>query len=676
MTRGDDLYRLPDPTDRSRRLRKESVVLPLLLFLFLAGAVAQWCAGRLGFHPALGAPFLWPPKVDPRFLLVGAAGAALLAVTALLVPAKRRVAIVLAPLAFGLFGLSRGPLYAPWALIPWMLRLRRLEAAQGLLATARLLLGIDLGVSLAVFLLLRLRLAAAIDQRADTHGSARWADEKDLQRTGLPVPEAPGELAPGQGIFLGLWAPPSGRPPVSLVSRDDDTHALVLAPTRSGKGVGIVVPNLLLYEGPVFVLDIKRENWRLTAGYRASCLGQTPICIDPGSPDSAQYNPLFEVRRGPLEVRDAQNIADMLVDPDGNRQRDHWDRTSAHLLVALILHVLYAEDEKTLSRCAELLTRPGVTLETTLRQIVRTKHLGDRPHPLVAQAAQSVLNKSDNERSGVVSTALSFLSIYSDPLIARITARSDFRIDDLVESKPPLSLYLAVPPSDLTRARPLIRLLLNQFARRLTETLPAAPRPRLLMLLDEFPALGYLPFFEHALAFLAGYGIRVLLITQDLSQLRSAYGTNESIVSNCAHRVCFTPNRPETAEYLSRLLGQTTVHATRVAETSAAGPRSSSETRSPSDSQRPLLTSDEVLRFPPDDGILFAPASRPIRIRKLRYYEVKILAERARLTPPPLQPACSREPRHDWSDCRAELPAAEAQPPSFERLRRVERERS
>jgi len=675
MSTGGDLYRLPDPSDPTRRLRKESVVLPVLLFVFLAGAVATWLASRLRFHPGLGAPFYRAPAIDPRIFLVAAVGCGLLAAVALVRPGKRRVAIVLAPLTLCLVGLARGPLYPPWALVSWVLRFRGLESLRPLFATAKLLLELSAGSCFVLFAVLWLRLAALLRQRPDTHGSARWADEEDLRRTGLAVPTSPAELPPGPGIFLGLWAPDPKRPPVSLASRGDDTHAFIMAPTRSGKGVGVVVPNLLLYDGPVFVLDIKRENWQLTAGYRASQLGQTCLCIDPGSPESTQYNPLFEVRRGPLEVRDAQNVADMLVDPDGNRQRDHWDRTSAHLLVALILHVLYAEEKKTLSRCAELLTRPGVPLETTLRQIIRTKHLGDQPHPLVAQAAQSVLNKSDNERSGVVSTALSFLSIYDDPLIARITARSDFKIDDLAGRNPPLSLYLAVPPSDLTRARPLIRLLLNQFARRLTETLPAQSRPRLLMLLDEFPALGYLPFFEHALAFLAGYGIRVLIITQDLSQLRSAYGPNESIVSNCAHRVCFTPNRPETAEYVSRLLGQTTVHATRVAETSASGPRSSSETRSPADSQRPLLTPDEVLRFPQEEGILFAPASRPFRIRKLRYYEIQALALRTRIAPPALQPKSLPESPHDWTGCRAELPTGEDDAPSLRRLRRLERDR-
>src|SRR6202008_3099043 len=181
--------------------------------------------------------------------------------------------------------------------------------------------------------------------------------------------------------------------------------------------------------------DIKGENWQLTAGHRA----RFSHCrlFDPTHPRSARFNPLLEVRRGEHEVRDVQNIADILVDPEGAlERRNHWEKTSHSLLVGAILHILYAEEEKTLARVATFLSDPQRPFTATLRRMMTTNHLGtkDAPkvHLVVASAAREVLNKSENERSGVLSTAMSFLGLYRDPTVAEVTARFDWRIADIV----------------------------------------------------------------------------------------------------------------------------------------------------------------------------------------------------------------------------------------------------
>ena len=261
-----------------------------------------------------------------------------------------------------------------------------------------------------------------------------------------------------------------------------------IAPTRSGKGVGLVIPSLLTWPGSAIVHDIKGENWDITAGFR-STFSRT-LRFDPTSLDSAAYNPLLEVRRGINEVRDVQNIADILVDPEGSlEKRNHWEKTSHALLVGAILHVLYAGGDKSLAGVAAFLSNPDETIENTLYAMMDTPHLGEAgPHPVVASAARELLNKSDNERSGVLSTAMSFLGLYRDPVIAKVTSHSDWRIADLVEG-PPASLYLVVPPSDISRTKTLIRLILNQIGRRLTEEFdPKTKRQRVLLILDEFPA--------------------------------------------------------------------------------------------------------------------------------------------------------------------------------------------
>jgi len=212
-------------------------------------------------------------------------------------------------------------------------------------------------------------------------------------------------------------------------------------------------------------------------------------------------------------VRDVQNVADILVDPEGAlERRNHWEKTSHSLLVGAILHVLYAEADKTLAGVANFLSDPRRPIATTLRAMMTTLHLGDRPHPVVASAARELLNKSENERSGVLSTAMSFLGLYRDPVVAKVTRRCDWRIADLVDCEQPATLYLVVPPSDISRTKPLVRLVLNQIGRRLTEELETRNRRyRLLLMLDEFPALGRLDFFETALAFMAGYGLKSFL---------------------------------------------------------------------------------------------------------------------------------------------------------------------
>ena len=236
-----------------------------------------------------------------------------------------------------------------------------------------------------------------------------------------------------------------------------------------------------------------------------------------------------------------QNIADVLVDPEGAlERRNHWEKTSHSLLVGAILHVLYAEKDKTLAGVANFLSDPKRPIEATLKAMMTTPHLGEAGvHPVVASAARELLNKSENERSGVLSTAMSFLGLYRDPVVAKVTSRCDWRIRDLVEGDHPATLYLVVPPSDISRTKPLIRLILNQIGRRLTEELNSKPRKhRLCSMLDEFPALGRLDFFESALAFMAGdVASSPFLIAQSLNQIEKAYGQNNSILDNC-HVAC------------------------------------------------------------------------------------------------------------------------------------------
>ncbi len=478
-------------------------------------------------------------------------------------------------------------------------------------------------------------------KNVETYGSARWAEQREVKAAGLLGPD---------GVVL-------GKLDRDYLRHDGPEHVLCFAPTRSGKGVGLVVPSLLTWPGSAIVHDIKGENWQITAGFRAQH-GRV-LLFDPTNPKSAAYNPLLEVRRGEWEVRDVQNIADVLVDPEGSLdKRNHWEKTSHSLLVGAILHVLYAETDKTLAGVAGFLSNPKHPIETTLKAMMTTPHLGDAgPHPVVASTARELLNKSDNERSGVLSTAMSFLGLYRDPVVAEVTRRCDWRIADLVADARPATLYLVVPPSDISRTKPLIRLVLNQIGRRLTEDLHAKDRRnRVLMMLDEFPALGRLDFFESALAFMAGYGLKAFLIAQSLNQIEKAYGANNSILDNCHVRVSFATNDERTAKRVSDALGTATeMKAMKNYAGHRLSPWLGHLMVSRSETARPLLTPGEVMQLPPADEIVMVAGTPPIRAKKARYYEDPRFKER--VLPPPDPAKSGRSPRTDgWSALKPQTP--------------------
>ncbi len=548
--------------------------------MMLAGIwmATQWAAAMLAYQPELGAPW---------------------------------------------FKLGSIPVYHPWALFWWWYSYDAYAPEvfdkAGTLAGASGFLGCG---SAVVGSLWRARQKGKVT----TYGSARWASRREVVRAGLVRPS---------GIMLGSLHG-------DYLRHDGSEHVMAFAPTRSGKGVGLVVPTLLSWTGSAVIHDIKGENWTLTSGWRS----QFSHCLlfNPTDAASARYNPLLEVRRGANEVRDVQNIADILVDPEGAlERRSHWEKTSHSLLVGAILHILYAEEEKTLARVATFLSDPQRSFVATLRAMLSTNHLGDagqpRVHPVVASAARELLNKSENERSGVLSTAMSFLGLYRDPTVAEVTSRCDWRIADLMEAKQPCSLYLVIPPSDISRTKPLVRLVLNQIGRRLTERLDQSGegrRRQLLMMLDEFPALGRLDFFETSLAFMAGYGIRAFLIAQSLNQIEKAYGEYNSILDNCHVRVAFATNDERTAKRISDALGTATQQrAMRNYAGHRLAPWLAHVMVSRQETARQLLTPGEVMQLSPDEELVLLSGLAPVRARKLRYYADSNFAER-RLPAPTL----------------------------------------
>ncbi|MDR0479228.1 MAG: type IV secretory system conjugative DNA transfer family protein [Burkholderiaceae bacterium] len=569
------------------------------------------------------------------------------------------------------WALNLKPMAMPWDCFFWFWSYNKEEYGERVLAVlgrAHVLLGVGALASMFIPVALMWKEKSRVHgQRNDLYGSAHWATPAEVAATGL----LPDDKNKG-GVLFGAYTDGSR---VQYLRHKGPEHMLVFAPTRSGKGVGIVIPTLLSWDHSVLVNDLKGENWELSSGFREKVLGQRCIRFAPANEGSARFNPLDAIRMDKNLVKDVQNIATMIVDPDGKGLEDHWAKTGFDLLVGTILYILLEDSiqQKNLAGVAALLSDGG-----EIRQLAaEDAKKGRKPEDdeidgaqavmlyiakvanqkldknefastqrgqaerigwnVAAQAAGAMNNKAPNEFSSVMSTSLSFLTLYRDPIVAGNTATSDFSIEELMgfgfqdgqPKGPKVSLYIVSPSSDMDRIKPLTRLVLNMTLRRLTEGMDYNPDGtskslyphRLLLLIDEFPSLGKLDVFEEALAFIAGYGLKALLITQDLSQLQKAYTKDESIVSNCHIRIAYAPNKIETAELLSHMTGKATVTQTQL---QYSGSRLAVMLQNVNTSEntvgRELLTPDECMRLPPDDELVFMAGYSPIYCQKIKYY--------------------------------------------------------
>jgi len=546
--------------------------------------------------------------------------------------------------------------YLPWSIVSWAVDLYEPFPDAVMKAGSA-------GLTVCIFGLFSLMAARVMVKNtaraSDTlHGSARWATRTDIEKAGLLAAKNPyarvtrwmdslktradnrldgwlfGKQAsvekvatartgkksvvkpkPDPFVYVGAWQDDKNGK-VYYLRHSGPEHVLCFAPTRSGKGVGLVVPTLLSWSASAVITDLKGELWAMTSGWRKQSAGNRVLRFEPASLSSVHWNPLDEIRLEPeYEVGDVQNLVTLIVDPDGKGLNDHWQKTAFALLVGVILHVLYnAKNDPeapraTLTVVDNVLANPNREIAELWKEMKSTPHLaGNGVHPVVAAAAQDMADRPDEEAGSVLSTAKSYLSLYRDPVVAQNISESQFRIRDLMHHDNPVSLYIVTSPTDKGRLRPLVRVLVSMIVRLLADRMdfkdgrPVAHyKHRLLMMLDEFPSLGKLEVMQESLAFVAGYGIKCYLICQDLTQLKDrnlGYGPDESITSNCHIQNAYPPNKLETAEHLSRLTGQTTVIKEQITTSGKrAGLLMGQVSKTFQEVQRPLLTADEALRM-------------------------------------------------------------------------------
>ncbi|HEI6745938.1 TPA: type IV secretory system conjugative DNA transfer family protein [Legionella pneumophila] len=508
-------------------------------------------------------------------------------------------------------GTSYSHVYMPWQVFCWAFKYHTyypdsFTAAFGIMAMS------------ACLLLMMILLANTYFKKEQVsdylHGSARWANMDDLRNASL--------IGHDEGVYVGAFEDEQGE--IHYLRHNGPEHVLTYAPTRSGKGVGLVIPTLLSWKHSCVITDLKGELWASTSGWRQKYANNKVIRFEPATlKGSARWNPLDEIRVGTeSEVGDVQNLATLVVDPDGKGLDTHWQKTSQALLVGFILHAIYKlkhqGEPATFPNIDRMLVDPNTNIADLLIEMTQYPHMDDKTHPVISASARDMIDRPEEEAGSVLSTLKSYLALYRDPVVAHNVSASDFCIRDLMNYEYPVSLYIVTQPNDKARLQPLIRVMINMIVRLLTDKMEferiaddkglsyirtkKTYKHRLLCMIDEFPSLGKLDILQESLAFVAGYGLKFYLICQDINQLKSrerGYGPDETITSNCHIQNAYPPNRVETAEHLSKLTGQTTIVKEHI---TTSGKRFSTFlnqiSKSIQEISRPLLTVDECLRMP------------------------------------------------------------------------------
>jgi type IV secretion system protein VirD4 len=549
-------------------------------------------------------------------------------------PPPKRHSVALKFLAVGLAGLVLSQYLAGWLLLI-SLHLNPREAGPLTIARYGYYYGDHPRIrprlwasSLAgLFLVGIVPLTLALPRRRSLHGDARFARRREVARAGLL-----GE----RGIILGAW----GRRCLMLGGQQG---VCLAAPPRAGKGTGVVIPNLLNWPDSVICVDIKRENWTQTAGFRAS-RGHACFLFDPFSEEgrTARWNPFYYVSlKTERRVNDLQRIAEMLY-PDPPNVDPFWTASARSLFLGI---ALYLFETPSLPKTIGEVLRQGMASDDEgfgqhWKRVVEGRKSGKFPlSPQCVRALYDVIDLAPVTASSIRKTFTSRLDLWLNPILDWATSGNDFDLRELRAER--MSIYVGVNPDDLHRLRPVVNLLFQQAIGLQTRELPEHnPRLKLqvMMLLDEFAALGRIPIIGEAISYLPGYNVRVVMVVQTPSQLREVYGPHaaETMLKSLAARIVFAAKDHNDAREISDELGYTTVRAKSISSPLAGfsgtkGQRARSQ--NVSEQRRALLLPQEVKELKADEAIIFYEGLRPIRCRKIRYFEDRRFI--ARLWPAP-----------------------------------------
>ena len=436
---------------------------------------------------------------------------------------------------------------------------------------------------------------------------------------------------------------------------DSPGHVMMIAKTGGGKGVAVVIPALITWKGSTLTNDIKGDNWLYTAAYRRSIghkVFRFEATADGIKKVSCHYNPMVEIRKGTVyEYQDARVIAETIVSPDKLRDK-YFGPAGVNYLAAVILHVLYMTKNRigNLTDVYNFMTTPQFSEEEQLKQMINAEHNENDPedlfykiyndviiledgtesprtHPRISRTAANTLSRSDRERSGIIGTAILELEIFATPTILRNTAYSDFRISDFMNYEIPIDLYFVTTPNSIDITAVLLKLFITQILYILTDSMEVnkkgeniAFKHKLLLVLDELTAIGRVDMLHKLIPLIRGWGMKALIIIQDMKQLKATYGENNSFLGNMATTLYYTTNDVDTAKYVETRLGNKTEKI--VTKSYGHGGFFRKVTYNESYIKRPLMTAEEVHTMDEKEVVILSAGKNPIHGKQARWYEV------------------------------------------------------
>jgi type IV secretion system protein VirD4 len=448
------------------------------------------------------------------------------------------------------------------------------------------------------------------------HGAARFATRRDLEKQGL-LKDSP------DGIVVGKF----GK---KLIRLSGQQFVILAAPTRSGKGVGVVIPNLLEYQGSIVVLDIKQENFDLTSGWRKS-QGQEIFLFNPFAEDrrTHRWNPLSYISPDPaFRISDIQSIAAMLY-PDGSGDQRFWSSQARNAFIAFTLYLFENFDQEmsldvpssvkpfpTLGEVYRLSTSDGGNLREYLQRLTAWPDLSKDAKTAFA----NLLSQADDTFASIMGSFKEPLNAWINPVLDAATSCNDFLLTDVRKKK--MTIYIGIQPNKLAESRLIVNLFFSQLINVNTRELPQT-NPELkhqcLLLMDEFTAIGKVDILASSVSYMAGYNLRLLPIIQSMAQLDATYGKDISrtIITNHALQIIFAPREQQDANDYSDMLGYTTVSKESVS-------RGREVSRSRSDERRALMLPQELKAMGSDkEVILYEGIAHPVKCEKIKYYEDK-----------------------------------------------------
>lgn len=447
------------------------------------------------------------------------------------------------------------------------------------------------------------------------HGDARFAKVKEVEKAGLLGEE---------GIILGKI----GKKFIMLPGQQG---ALCAAPPRSGKGAGLVQPNMLTWPDSVVLLDIRQESYNITSGFRSKMSDVFLFNPVAGDGKTMQWNPLSYVSDDPVQrIDDIMKIANMLS-PDPADRDAFWTASCRSLFLGLALYVYETPGlPRTFGELVrQIMHSDAATISEHWAKIINDRDAAGTPLSSVCVSTLSdFINTSPNTQSSIRKTFTAKLELWLNPLIDAATSANSFDLRDLRKRR--ISVYIGVRPGDLERLPLILNLFFQQIIDLNTMEMPEenpALKHQLLLLMDEFTAVGRMTVFEKSIGFLGGYNVRPFIIVQGLSQIRSTYSVDvaETIQLCCAAVVVYAPREQKHANEISEMLGDMTVktksQSHKILQTSGASVTSS-------DYARRLLKPQEVKEIGESNEIIFYENLRPVFCSKISYWKEQVFKQR------------------------------------------------